>query len=40
MGGPPSQFENESAIELDWLLAVDDVVARARHNIEKRNARG
>jgi hypothetical protein len=36
----PSALDNESAIELDWLLAVDDTVTRARRNIEKREMRG
>lgn len=36
----PSALESESAVELDWLLAVDDTVARARRNIEKRQSRG
>lgn len=40
MGCPPSQFENESAITLDWLIAVDDTVAKARRNKEAREARG
>lgn len=37
---PPSALDGESAVELDWLLAVDDTVARARRNIEKREMRG
>jgi hypothetical protein len=36
---PPSALEDESALELDWLLAVDDTVARARSNIDKREMR-
>lgn len=34
----PSELEDESAIGLDWLLAVDDAVSRAKANIEKRAA--
>jgi hypothetical protein len=26
----PSELENESAVTLDWLLAVDDTVAKLR----------
>jgi hypothetical protein len=36
---PPSALEDESAVRLDWLLAVDDTVARARQNREKREIR-
>jgi hypothetical protein len=36
----PTQLDEESAVELDWLLAVDDTVARARRNIEKRQTHG
>jgi len=31
----PSDLENESAVQLDWLLAVDDEVAKLRHDKEK-----
>jgi hypothetical protein len=31
----PSELEDESAVTLDWLLAVDDAVARARANKER-----
>lgn len=36
----PSQLDDESAVELDWLLAVDDTVNKARRNREKREAHG
>ncbi|MFI0894895.1 hypothetical protein [Streptomyces sp. NPDC020983] len=36
---PPSSLDGESAVRLDWLLAVDDTVARARANREKREMR-
>lgn len=36
----PSDLDDESAVELDWLLAVDDTVNKARRNIEKREAHG
>jgi hypothetical protein len=36
----PSALDDQSAVELDWLLAVDDTVARARHNIQRRQSRG
>jgi hypothetical protein len=36
----PSDLDTESALELDWLLAVDDAVARARKNVEERAANG
>lgn len=36
----PSELEDESAVELDWILAVDDAVNRARNNAEKRAANG
>lgn len=35
----PSALEDESAVALDWLLAVDDTVARARSNLEKEAQR-
>jgi hypothetical protein len=34
----PSELENESALELDWLLAVDDIVKQAKAEAEKRAA--
>jgi hypothetical protein len=35
----PSELEDESATGLDWLLAVDDTVVKARSNIQKREAK-
>jgi hypothetical protein len=35
----PSALENESAIELDWMLAIDNTVAKARANQERRASR-
>jgi hypothetical protein len=29
-------LEDESALELDWLLAVDDIVKQAKVEVEKR----
>ncbi|MFB7907642.1 hypothetical protein ACFC1T_14515 [Kitasatospora sp. NPDC056076] len=34
----PSQLDDESALTLDWLLAVDDVAAKARATMERRAA--
>jgi len=31
----PSELEDESAVTLDWLIATDDAVQRAKRNIEK-----
>lgn len=31
----PSELENESAVQLDWLLAVDDTVAKLRKEKEE-----
>lgn len=31
----PSELDGESAVELDWILAVDDAVSRARANKER-----
>jgi hypothetical protein len=36
---PPSALLDERAADLDWLLAVDETVAKARRNLEKREAR-
>jgi hypothetical protein len=36
----PSDLEGESAIALDWLLAVDDAVAVARKNKEEAAQNG
>lgn len=35
----PGELEDESAVRLDWLLAVDDTVIKARTNVQKREAR-
>jgi hypothetical protein len=32
----PSDLDGESAIALDWLLAVDDTVEKTRRKIEER----
>ncbi|MFH8380635.1 hypothetical protein ACH4E7_06795 [Kitasatospora sp. NPDC018058] len=34
----PSQLDDESALTLDWLIAVDDTVAKARATLERRAA--
>jgi hypothetical protein len=34
LGCLPSDLDDQSAVELDWLLAVDDAVAQARKNKE------
>ncbi|MGA5819733.1 hypothetical protein ACPC54_17970 [Kitasatospora sp. NPDC094028] len=34
----PSQLDDESALALDWLIAVDDVAAKARETLERRAA--
>jgi hypothetical protein len=36
----PSDLESESAVGLDWLLAVDDAVALARKNREEAARNG
>jgi hypothetical protein len=36
----PSDLEDQSAVELDWLLAVDDAVAQARKNKEEAAQNG
>jgi hypothetical protein len=36
---PPSALDDESAVTLDWLLAVDDAVTRAQNNMQEREAR-
>ncbi|PJN22423.1 hypothetical protein [Kitasatospora sp. CB02891] len=37
---PPSALDDESALTLDWLLAVDDTVSKLRSDREKEAARG
>jgi hypothetical protein len=32
----PHELDDESAVQLDWLLAVDDAVARAREARERK----
>lgn len=32
----PSALEDESAVALDWLIAVDDAVAKGRAKAEER----
>jgi hypothetical protein len=32
----PSDLDSQSAVEMDWLLAVDDTVAKARRAAEER----
>jgi hypothetical protein len=34
----PSDLADESAVTLDWLLAVDDAVKRAQRNIDERQS--
>jgi hypothetical protein len=36
---PPSALDNESAVQLDWLLAIDGVVRKAERTIAEREAR-
>lgn len=36
----PSDLDTESAVELDWLLAVDNTVAKVRADQERRASRG
>jgi hypothetical protein len=36
----PSELENESAVKLDWLLAVDDTVAKLRKEREEESFNG
>ncbi|MFJ2575964.1 hypothetical protein [Kitasatospora aureofaciens] len=36
--GPPTAWADMPAVELDWLLAVDDAVAEARANVERRES--
>lgn len=38
--GPPDSWLDLSAEDLDWVLAVDDTVARARADKQKEAARG
>lgn len=39
-GGPPSRWDDEPAVRLDWLIAVDDAVKRAEANVARRNSGG
>jgi hypothetical protein len=34
----PSELDDESAVELDWLLAVDNTVEKVRKTLEEREA--
>lgn len=34
----PSDLDTESAVELDWLLAIDNTVAKTREAQERRAA--
>ncbi|MEV6046034.1 hypothetical protein [Streptomyces xanthochromogenes] len=36
----PSDLDDESAVDLDWLLAVDNTVGRLRADQERRAANG
>jgi hypothetical protein len=36
----PSELENESAVKLDWLIAVDDTVAKLRKEREEESFNG
>ncbi|PJN00791.1 hypothetical protein CG740_23075 [Streptomyces sp. CB01201] len=36
----PSDLEQQSAVDLDWLLAIDNTVAKVRAEQERRAARG
>lgn len=38
--GPPDSWMDLPADDLDWVLAVDDTVARARKHLEEEAARG
>jgi hypothetical protein len=40
LGCRPSDLEDQSALELDWLLAVDDAVAQARRSKEEAAMNG
>jgi hypothetical protein len=34
----PTELEDESAVKLDWLLAVDDTVAEFKYEQQKKAA--
>ncbi|WP_267895445.1 hypothetical protein [Streptomyces sp. CB01201] len=36
----PNDLDDQSAVQLDWLLAVDHTVARLRADQERRAANG
>ncbi|MEV6720608.1 hypothetical protein AB0M94_06710 [Streptomyces xanthochromogenes] len=36
----PNDLDDQSAVQLDWLLAVDNTVARLRADQERRAAHG
>jgi hypothetical protein len=36
----PSALDDESAVTLDWLLATDDAVEKARKIVEERASNG
>jgi hypothetical protein len=38
--GPPDSWQDLPSDQLDWVLAVDDTVAKARANMEREAARG
>jgi hypothetical protein len=38
--GPPPTWMDLPAVDLDWVLAIDDTVARARANLEREKADG
>jgi hypothetical protein len=35
----PSDLDDESAVELDWLLAVDDTVEKVKRTLEEKEAK-
>jgi hypothetical protein len=35
----PSELENESAVELDWLLEIDNTVAEFKSDMQKKAMR-
>lgn len=35
----PSELDGESAVQLDWLLAIDDAVSQAKAEAEEKAAR-
>jgi hypothetical protein len=36
----PSELDHESAVTLDWVLATDDAVQKARKTVEERANNG